>query len=128
MDSNFLTGACIFTFVYSLGAAYGASKKGMRVAIAFFLLCVFAGSTLTYAYYGIGNTWDGASEFGKAASLVLAVATPLILASIPVALAARLKYGDHVAFVSSVVLGTVGVFILPFVGVVLACLFTGDCL
>lgn len=98
------------------------------MAVAFFLLSVLVGSALTYGYFGIGNIWDSASVFGKTASLVLAVATPLILASIPVASSIKFKRGDHVAFVSSVVLGIVGVFMLPIVGVVLACIFTGDCL
>ena len=77
---------------------------------------------------GFGHTWDLPSVIGKFVASFLAAALPVFSAALAIDVASRFGLGMKTTSILSISIGLVAVLPMVFVGVVLACALTGDCL
>ena len=72
--------------------------------------------------------WDVKSGIGKIISSTVANSVPIFLAAIAFVVCQRLNFSSRTASFISMLVGLIGVIPTTVVGMIMACLSTGDCL
>jgi len=111
-----------------LFANYSSVNRTFKRMFLFALILSVIISVFSGFIWGYGHIWNVPSALGKFFSSFVAEAMPIFLVAATYLYCQRLSFKTLSTNVISIVVGLIGVFPVIVVGVVLACLTTGDCL
>ena len=103
-------------------------QRQRSVWLIAFLLAIIVTAALGFYWGGFGHTWSFPSFIGKFVAFFLAAALPVFSAALAIHVSNRFGLGGKITSILSILVGLVAVLPMVFVGVVLACGLTGDCL
>ena len=92
------------------------------------LLAIVVTIALGIYFGGFGHTWGLPSVIGKFIASFLTTALPVFSTAVAIHVASRFGLGGKITSILSISVGLVAVLPMVFVGAVLACVLTGDCL
>jgi hypothetical protein len=103
-------------------------QRQRSVWLIAFSLAIVVTIALGIYWGGFGHTWGLPSVIGKFVASFLAAALPVFSAAVAIHVANCFGLGVKTTSILSISMGLVAVLPMVFVGVVLACGLTGDCL
>ncbi len=79
-------------------------------------------------FWGVGHAWNLPSLLGKFITLLIVCSIPLFSVAGALSLCQRFQLGKLTSSIAVIIAGLVAVVPVVIIGVILACLLTGDCL
>jgi Na+/melibiose symporter-like transporter len=125
--SHFVINAiAVVIFIFILTKLYHSTDNN-KIYLAFCALW-FLSTLLNYILFGIGQTWDFNSFILKLFAVAITIAVPLLLSLVPFLMIRKWPKPIWVGVGFSAIGGFVGILSMPFLDIILVCMFTGDCL
>ena len=117
--------ACASLLIFANSKSY---DRTIKQTLLFSLTASLLLTAVVIFYWFIGAAWNLPSTIGKLISAFISLAIPIFLTAVTFQVCQRFEIKKTTANITSLIVGLIGVIPMIAIGVLLACVTTGDCL